>query len=161
MRKLKHSEYERKASGYPELETIPIERLMSWMTTKLGLGSEWVGEFERSYRQRVLVDAEEDGVVSFFTEEEACKELSHLGLSKRALRKHCLERGKCTRTGRYSWAYDSGYVSELSEVWVRASEVRGTMHRRKSSFHEMRTRRGWTQKRIGHVLLLRKEDLLQ
>ena len=49
------------------------------MWKKLRLGAESIEEFERHYRQRVLVDVQEEDVVSYIPEGEAWNKLSHLG----------------------------------------------------------------------------------
>ena len=122
------------------------------------LDDRWIEEFEKHYL-RILIDGRETGVVSYIAEEVAWQKVSHLGFSRCALRNHCAEVGKCERVGRNSWRYKEQYIVELSQEWVKASNVQATMHRSKSRFHED-IRKSWSKQMIGHVLLLKKADIL-
>ncbi len=160
LRKMKHRQYEKKANAYNELDRIPLETLKNWMSTKLKLSSEWIEEFQKQYLHIVLIDEQPGDVVSYIPEEVAWGKVLHLGFSKPALRKHCVEEGKCERTERNKWKYNEQYVLELSQEWIKASEVRKTMHLSKSGFYKREKKKAWKSITIGRMMLLRKTDIL-
>lgn len=165
LRKMKHKKYERKANSYGEIESIPLEALKKWMAEKLKLSDKWIREFEKCYqrvvgKQMVLIDAQREDVVSYIDEAEAWPKVSHLGFSKRTFRNHFTQQGKCKKAGRGEWSYNKEYILQLSEEWIDASKVQAAMRRSRTSFYEHRIKMGWESRRIGHVILLRKSDIV-
>ena len=97
------------------------------MSKKLRFDNEWVEKFEKQYLQMVLIDDRQGDVVSYIPEEAAWGKVLHLGFSKCALRKHCVEEGKCERTGRNKWKYNEQYVLELSQEWIESAFIEGDL----------------------------------
>jgi hypothetical protein len=123
--------------------------------------SEWIEEFQKQYLHIVLIDEQPGDVVSYIPEKEAWKKVSHFGFSKRALRKHCGEKGKCERTGRTKWQYDEQYILQLSQEWVNTFKVRDKMQHNSPRCRVYRDikRKKWTTMKIGRIFLIKKTDL--
>ncbi len=109
----------------------------------------------------VLIDDKEKDVVPYVDEKIVLQKISHLGVSKRLFRKHCMENGKCKREGKKVWKYDKGYILELSEQWATVSALCKTLDRSKNRLYKDIQKNKWTIMKLGRITLISKKDLFQ